>query len=176
MHGKSMWKFYSIVCGVLLVLWGLAESSAADAQMIKTTLSELVRQSKLIVLGHFHEGAYQSAGEPNDVVRFDVSEVFKGASKLHSPVALCNYHPDSEWPDLSKMKGNYVIFVSPHGACFQLTVGYRSATLVSDGTAKTGGITGQPLQQPLQAFRAQIRATVSQQSSRKGHKVDGVAE
>lgn len=132
--------------------------------MIRTTLSELVRQSQVIVLGHIDEGTDQKLMASEDIVRFDVTEVFKGVRDVPSSIALCNYHPDSEWPDLSHLKGNYVIFASPNGMCLRLTVGYRSATLVTDGTAHTGGITGQPLQQSLTGFRAELRALVLQQS------------
>ncbi len=90
---------------VLFLLWGYMLGSLATAQMIKATLSKLVESSRVIVLGHIHEETHQRPSE--GVVYFDVEETIKG--EVRNPLSLCNYHPDSEWPDLSRLKGDYVI-------------------------------------------------------------------
>ena len=91
-------------------------------------------------------------------VEFDIVEVLKG--KPRTKLSLCNYHPDSEWPDLSRLNGDYVLFAEPDGNCERLTLGYRSLLPVVDRLADTSGIEDEPARQPIQKFLTRLRALV----------------
>lgn len=152
------WK--STLRTICVLLLGAALCPSVRAQMVKTTLPELVNQSGIIFIGHVHEGEARSPVSANDVVQFDATELLKGAAGVQGVISMCNYHPNSEWPDLSRLKGDHVIFASPSGSCLKLTVGYRSVATVTDDVVNTSGITGQPLRQHLSAFSARIRSLV----------------
>jgi hypothetical protein len=137
--------------------------------MIRTTLAQLVKKSQVIVLGHVHEGSDQSTNTASNLVSFDVAEVLKGPSDMQPRTLVCNYHPDSEWPDISRLRGDNIIFASPIGECLRLSVGYRSVTPIDNGIADTGGITGQPARQPLTTLRARIKALVSHENRSFDH-------
>jgi hypothetical protein len=145
---------------LLFLFFAATQCPLVSAQMVRTTLPELVSQSQVIFLGHVHECDGQVSVSAKAVIQFDATEVFKGAGDVQSVISMCNSHPDSEWPDLSRLKGDYVIFASPSGACLKLTVGYRSVAAVSDDVVNTSGITGEPPRQRLAAFSARIRAFV----------------
>jgi hypothetical protein len=168
-HGTLGRHWKSTVRAIGVLLLGAALCPSVRAQMVKTTLPELVNQSGVIFIGHVHEADARSPVSTNDAVQFDSTELFKGAATVQGVISMCNYHPDSEWPNLSRLKGDHVIFASPNGSCLKLTVGYRSVATVTDGVVNTSGITGQPLRQRLSAFSARIRSLVlleSQHESR----------
>ena len=50
----------TLTCGVAILLLGLI-GDLSQAQMIKTTLAQLVKQSQVIFLGQVHDGSGQSA-------------------------------------------------------------------------------------------------------------------
>src|ERR1700722_8690157 len=85
----------------LVLLFSVVLCVLADAQMVRATLSRLVGISPVIVLGHIGEEKSQRSEISEETIKFDVKEVFKGSAR--GSIDLCNYHPDSEWPDLSRL-------------------------------------------------------------------------
>jgi hypothetical protein len=174
MHGQSLWKILAMktrqtsishwtgLRTLPTIVLAIVLSSVATAQMVRTTLPELVSRSDVIFLGHVHEsGGGSDSSSSAEIVSFDVLESFKGMQKGLRTIDLCNFHPDSEWPDLLRLKGDQIIFASRSGSCLKLSVGYRSAAPVGDGVAHTSGITGEPLQQSLSALEARLRRLVA---------------
>ena len=164
MYGKSLWEVVAMrslprggaIVYLAAMLCGVLWDSNASAQVVKATLSDIFNQSDVIFLGHRHE----SDSSP-DIVSFDVVELFKGKKTIGRSVHLCNYHPDSEWPELIRLEGEKIIFASWNGSCLRLAMGYRSVVPVSDGVADTSGITGLPLRQPLSSLKAALHALIA---------------
>jgi len=170
MHGKSLREIATMTKRNCLPLWkSILWSSAflcalANGRMVTATLSQLVRDSPVVVFGHFQQIADQASASPDAPVVFDIVEVLKGTSR--TTLSLCNYHPDSEWPDLSRPKGDYVLFTEPDGTCERLTLGYRSLIPVVDGVANTSAIEDEPARQSVKKLLMRLRALVKQKFSR----------
>jgi hypothetical protein len=170
MHGKSLWEIATMTQRNNAPFWkSILWYSAflcvlANARMVTATLSQLVRDSPVVVFGHFRQIVDHPAASSDATVEFDIVEVLKG--KPRTKLSLCNYHPDSEWPDLSRLNGDYVLFAEPDGTCERLTLGYRSLTPVVNRVANTSGIEDEPARQPIQKFLMRLRALVKHQSSR----------
>lgn len=134
----------------------------AYAKATIVTLSELTKQSDVIVYGYIlpvTDSASVSTAAP---LSFTVLQVLKGASDVRdNVVALCNSRPTSEWPDLSKLKGDAVLFLARKGGCLELSHSYRSMVRITSEGASTVAIRGQAQFQPLDTLLAQVRRRVS---------------
>jgi hypothetical protein len=156
--------------GLLLLVLGGMHCGILSAQIVRTTLLELVKQSPIIFLGHIHERADGPApASSDDVIDFDVTQAFRGLKGTLSTVAMCNHHPNSEWPNLTTLKGDQIIFAEQKGNCLELTMGYRSAVTVADGLAHTSGITGEASRQPVASFSERVRALAMQKTQAQEH-------
>jgi len=168
MHGESLREVTTMTRRNILFFWksilwcSMSLCALTNARMITATLSQLVRESPVIVFGHFRQIVDHPSVSSDAGVVFDIVEVLKG--KSGKTLNLCNYHPDSEWPDLSRLDGDYILFAEPAGTCEKLTLGYRSLTPVVDRVANTSGIEGEPARQPLKTILIRLRALVKHQS------------
>jgi hypothetical protein len=127
------------------------------------TLPELIRQSQLIVYGHVDAAAKTRSLAPASSVRFEASRILKGESSVDgSVVLLCDSRPNSEWPDLSKLAGNNILFLTRDGECFRLSHSYRSLVRIHGNDVSTVTIEDQPEQQPLDQFIEKVRAYASE--------------
>jgi hypothetical protein len=135
-------------------------STAAHAKMTVVTLPQLVKQSELIVYGHFSPSAKEVSNQSPAIVQFKVGSFLKGKGSIAAPtLPLCNL-PDeySDEFDLSKLTGHFILFVSRKGPCFELSHGDRSVVAVKDDRAVTIAIENQPDDQLLQGFLEKIRS------------------
>jgi hypothetical protein len=122
------------------------------------TLPELVVESQLVIYGRL-ASTDSSAASAAPVVQFKATRILKGASLIHeSTIPLCNWRPNSEWPDVSKIAGESILFVSRKGDCFALSHSYRAIVRIHNGRADTIIIKGQPADQPKDALFKQILA------------------
>jgi hypothetical protein len=147
--------------GPWLILCCLLTSSASYAKATVITLSALTKESSVIVLGRVvvpKENAAAIAGP----VSFEATMVLKGGPSVQvGTIALCNSRPNEEWPDVSTLTGEVILFVLPHGTCFNLSHNYRSVVKVQLGQASTGEIRGEPENQPLDRFLDRLRTLIS---------------
>jgi hypothetical protein len=170
MHGKSLREVATLTNRNGLPLWKtILWSSAflcalANGRMITASLSQLVRDSPIVAFGHFRQIADHPSASSDATVGFDIVEVLKGTSR--TTLSLCNYHPDSEWPDLSRLNGDYVLFAESDGTCERLTLGYRSLIPVVDRVANTSAIDDEPARQPVKKLLMRLRTLVKQKISR----------
>jgi hypothetical protein len=126
----------------------------AHAKATTVTLAELTKESRLIVYGKTSTGTVQ--------LQFNAVQVVKGQSLIQGgAVLLCNGQPNTEWPDLSKLTQEAVLFLIPHGDCFNLSHSYRSVVKVHDDRAATGAIKGEPDDQLLSRFLHKTRRLAS---------------
>jgi hypothetical protein len=153
----------SVLKSVLLNAFiGLVIPTALMASMKVVTLQELVEQSAVIALGHQRTPPVVASQVSEAIVSFEPTMVLKGQELIRQgDIALCNPNNSSEWPDLAKETGNYVVFVSKQGGCFSLVWGYRSLVRMTDGQARTSAIQGQPKEQPVAQFLARIREALA---------------
>ena len=139
-------------------------STACFAKATVVTLSELTKQSTVIVYGTIAQGSPSSESQTSVWVAFTPTLTIKGTDAIRGgKIELCNTRPNTEWPDLSKMQDNVVLFLSKKDGCFNLSHNYRSVVRVSDARAQTGEIKGQPDDQPLDEFLGRLKSLVSVQ-------------
>jgi hypothetical protein len=138
---------------------GLASIAFGKATVV--TLPELVQQSSVIAYGHIKAG---TAG-PGSLVSFQAVSMLKGAAPADGTIPLCNARPNTEWPDLSKLVGDNVLFLKRDGACFDLSHSYRSVIRVRDDRAATIVIKDQPDDQPFDDFLGKVRFLVARDTA-----------
>lgn len=141
------------------------------ARATAVTLAQLVSESPTILYGHADASAAKSQQVP-----FEVSLVLKGPASLgKGRVILCNSPPPMrEYPDLSKLTGNQILFLSEKkGECFDLSHTYRSVVNVRDDIVSTVAIQDEPKRQSYETFLKKIRLFVSKQAhtARANHQV-----
>jgi hypothetical protein len=147
----------SVIAVLMLMLATdlLAKTTAA-------TLPELVQESSVIVYGHI-----DTVGSPPpraSWVSFKVSEVIKGNPSLTAEaIFLCNSPPPMrEYPDLSKLTGNLVLFLSSQkGGCFDFSHTVKSVVEVHGDQATTVVIDDQPDTQSFKLFLEKLRNLVA---------------
>lgn len=161
--GKSCPHVMQITNGLPYVY---AISPPAKATIV--TLSELIIQSQIIVYGHVGASTKKPTSAPSlsaSWVRFKASQVLKGHASIHGGVVfLCNSRPNEEWPDMSTLAGENILFLARHGDCFDLSHKYRSLANVHGDQVSTATIEDQPNAQPLDVFIKKVRAVVSEQA------------
>lgn len=141
--------------------FGLASIAFGKATVV--TLPDLVQQSSVIAYGHIKAGPSESGSR----VSFQALSMFKGAdSAVDGTILLCNARPNTEWPDVSKLTGENVLFLKRDGACFNLSHSYRSVVRVRDDRATTIVIKDQPDEQPLDEFLRKVRSLVARGTTR----------
>jgi hypothetical protein len=126
-------------------------SAAAHAKTTVVTLPQLVSESEIIVYGHVSSSVEGASKQSATAVKFNVEQIFKGRGHLAARnISLCNL-PDeySDKFDLSKLTGDFILFVSRKEQCFELSHGDRAVGAVKDGRAHTAAIEDQPDDQPL---------------------------
>ena len=139
----------------ILGLVGLLCSAVAESKETIVTLSELVKESDIVVIGHFprHDGSVPAGS----AIPFIPEAMLKGTRLSKETIFFCNAH-GVEYPDLSKMEGIRVIFAVKSTNCLNLAHGNRSIIYVESGVAKTVEIEDQPENQPLKGFLEKIRS------------------
>jgi hypothetical protein len=149
-----------ILCAAFL----LTVSVIVHASMAIVTLPELIKKSEVIVYGHVI-GPQSTSAAGSSTATFEVLSVLKGKPLIsEQQILLCNSHQNSEWPDLSRIAGNKVIFVKRTDSCFQLSHGYKSVVSETAGRVATVAIKDEPHDQPLDAFLKKIESLVSGQA------------
>lgn len=145
---------------------GLVIPVAGMASMTTITLAQLVVKSDVVALGRTSRTSdvSQSMGS---TVAFEITMLLKGGNALDtSAIKLCNPNNNSEWPDLTKMQGDRIVFVAKAGDCYSLVHGYRSIIGSDGGQAWTGVIEGQPDKQPITTFLKKIQILVRDPSTK----------
>jgi hypothetical protein len=163
---RSVFSFSIFLAQIIISLCSFAFSSATLGRMTDVTLAELVKESEAIVYGRVDSDTASREQSAANVVRFKILSVLKGQRLVGTDktVSLCNAHSDSEQPDLSKLKGTAIVFVTRASNCFDLSHGYVSVVQVTDSRASTYAIQGQPDSQLSQSFLKMVRAIVADQS------------
>ena len=158
-HKTQFWSGAALWCA----LCGITVPTLALSRMTDVTLLELINQSDVIVFGHISSTATSDSRVASGPVRFEVLSMLKGAHTFGPGkiALLCNPHNNSELPDLSKLNGNTVVFLSTGKDCFALSHGYVSVVQVAGGRASTYAIKDQPQSQSWKSFLHQVRAIVS---------------
>jgi hypothetical protein len=138
---------------------GLASIAFGKATIV--TLPELIQQSSVIAYGHIKAGPAESGS-----VSFQAVSMLKGTAPVaDSTILLCNARPNTEWPDLSKLVGENVLFLKRDGACFNLSHSYRSVIRIRDHRATTIVIKDQPDDQPVDEFLDKVRSLVARETA-----------
>jgi hypothetical protein len=141
-----------------VLLCSLLASMLAYAKATIVTLPELIDESQVVVYGHM-DVAQKSSSIPSTArLQFKAVQVLKGGPSVRDEVVpLCNRRPNTEWPDLSKLTGDAVLFLLQSGDCFNLSHNYRSVVRVHGDRATTGEIKDQPEEQALDRFLERVR-------------------
>lgn len=140
------------------------------AKPASVTLADLVRQSPVIVLGRLETEGDSVPKPGSGWVSFKSTQVLKGDAAYGSrDIQLCNSPPPMrEYPDLSKLAGEVVLFLSAEtGGCFEYSHTTTSVLGVRDGNVTTAAIADQPLYQPWDVFVGKLRSLMAKQMSRE---------
>jgi hypothetical protein len=138
------------------------------AKPASVTLAELVKRSPVIVRGRLEtEGS--SVPKPGfGWVSFKALQVLRGDASLGGrDIQLCNAPPPmAEYPDLSKLTGEVVLFLSAEkGGCFEYSHTTTSIAGARDSGVDTAAIADQPIYQPWDVFLKKLRKLVGKQST-----------
>jgi hypothetical protein len=137
-------------------LYSLLFSAICWAEMPIVTLWQLIAKSEIILYGRV-DPALPTAAE---LVSFRTELILKGKTIVPpGNILLCNPNDHGEEsPDLSKLQGNIVIFLSKRGGCFDLSYGSKSIVDTTGERANTSAIEGESASQPLDHFLQKVRA------------------
>jgi hypothetical protein len=130
-------------------------AGSANARLLDITLSELVQRSTFIAVGRT-EGQ-----QSNNVVNFAPSRVLKGKRSSH--IHLCNSPDDSEAHDLSKLRGNYLVFAQASEGCFQPVHGISSVLIFDGDSVTTVAIADQPAKQSVSSLIEKVQELIESQ-------------
>jgi hypothetical protein len=133
----------------------------ASAKLIDTGLGDLVRQSDFVAYGHSKMNPKSPPSLDSSTVAFEPIVVLKVPKERNvSAITLCNTPIDTETYDLTKIKGNYIVFAAKRELCFRPVHGIGSIIMVDEKRARTLAIADEPDSQPIDAFIAKIRSLV----------------
>ena len=152
----------SIVAALLLLL-----TPDLSAKPAAVTLAGLVQKSSVIVFGRVETEGGSVSKPGSRWVPFKSSRVLKGDTSLAGrDIQLCNSPPPMrEYPDLSKLMGEIVLFLSAEkDGCFEYSHTTTSVVGVRDGKVTTAAIADQPIYQPWNVFLEKLRNLVSKQA------------
>jgi hypothetical protein len=137
-------------------LYSLLFPAIGSAEMPIVTLSQLIAKSEIILYGRVDPALPPAA----ELVSFRAEVVLKGNTIVPpGNTLLCNPNDHGEEsPDLSKLQGNIVIFLSKRGDCFDLSYGSKSIVDITGERANTSAIEGELASQPLDHFLKKVRA------------------
>jgi hypothetical protein len=138
----------------------------AFAKPASITLSQLVRQSSVIVLGRLEMRGGSVPKPGSGQITFRPSQVLKGDASFGSrDIKLCNSAPPMrEYPDLSKLTGEVVMFLSAEkDGCFEYSHTTTSVVAVRDGKVTTAAIADQPIYEPWNVFLQRVSSLVSKE-------------
>jgi len=144
------------IATVLLVLF----APILMAKPAAVTLAELVQHSPVIVLGRLETEGDSVPKPGSGWISFKSLQVLKGdASFGGRNIHLCNSPPPMrEYPDLSKLVGEVVLFLSAEkGGCYEYSHTTTSVVGVRDGKVTTAAIADQPIYQPWNVFLEKLR-------------------
>jgi hypothetical protein len=145
-----------------MVFWGLFLLTSAHAKVTVVTLSQLVDESDTIVFGSFKSSSRATAPSPS-FVQFIPRSVLRGKDlSVNGSISFCNSSGETA-PDLSKMKGEFVLFATKRLECFGLPHGNKSIVRVKAGRARTAAMDDQPQAQPISSLLKKVRALVAKQ-------------
>lgn len=158
-------KLHAIGITIVAALMLLFETSAF-AKTTAITLSELVKESSAIVYGRMGKIGSSPRRPGASWIPFKASQVIKGDPSLAGgEILLCNSRPPmTEYPDLSNLRGNLVLFLSHRkSGCYEFTHTVKSVIEVHDDRAATVVINDQPDSQSFKWFLKKIRYLVAKQ-------------
>jgi hypothetical protein len=137
---------------------------ALYAKPASVTLADLAQRSSLIVFGQLETEGSSVPKPGKGWVAFKVSKVLKGDRSLGGGnIQLCNAPPPmAEYPDLSKLTGEVVLFLFAEKAgCFEYSHTTTSLLWVHDGQVATAAIADQPTYLPWDVFLVKLRNSTS---------------
>jgi hypothetical protein len=161
LHRQSV-LFVLLVCGVV---W----SMAAHSKMTIVTLPQLVKKSEVIVYGHISPSLQGASNQLSATVQFEAESILKGHDAAAVRIiAICNQRDEySDEYDVAKLTGNFVLFLSKKGQCYELSHGDRSVVAVKGDRAVTIAIEDQPDDQPLSLFFGKLRGLSKESQSQR---------
>ena len=150
-----------VLQATLLALIALCSAPAVYAELLAAKLSELVRQSGVILYGDIVPATPTGSESDASIVWLTPQEVLKGSiPKGSHNLPVCNAIDDPESPDLRSHPGSYVIFAKPKARCYQPIWGATSLVFVRTGIAYTLAIQGEPEKQSVSDLLKRIRTLV----------------
>lgn len=144
------------IAAVLLVLF----APILVAKPAAVTLAELVQDSPIIVRGRLETEGDSVPKPGSGWVSFKSLQVLKGDVSFGGrDIQLCNSPPPMrEYPDLSKLAGEVVLFLSAEKrGCCEYSHTTTSVVGVRDGKVTTAAIADQPIYQPWNVFLEKVR-------------------
>lgn len=159
---NSLGSIPAYVTAVLSVL--LATDLAAKPA--GATLAQLVQQSPVIVFGRLETEGSSVPKPGSGWVPFKSLQVLRGdASLAGRDIQLCNSPPPMrEYPDLSKLTGEVVLFLSAEKAgCFEYSHTTISVAGARDGRVDTAAMADQPMSLSWDEFLQRFRKLISKQ-------------
>lgn len=136
------------------------------------TFAELVQQSPVIVFGRLETEGSTVPTPGSGWVPFKSLQVLRGDASLGGrDIQLCNSPPPMrEYPDLSKLTGEVVLFLSAEKAgCFEYSHTTISIAGVRDGRVDTAAIADQPMYLSWDVFLKKLRKLISRQGQIDPH-------
>ena len=132
------------------------------------TFSELVRHSPVIVFGRLETEGSSVPQPGSGWVTFKSLQVLRGDSSLGGrDIQLCNSPPPMrEYPDLSKLTGEVVLFLSAEKAgCFEYSYTTISVAGARDGRVDTAAMADQPMSLSWDEFLKKLRKLIAKQGA-----------
>jgi hypothetical protein len=143
-----------------LTLCLLLCSGLALAELIPITLAGLANEASVIAYGSSVRQSDMSAS--SSIVWFQPVSVLRGESLVKDkPFKICNDPTDSESYDLRQFDEPYIVFAKKKNDCYMPVHRMSSIVPVSNGTAATWRIQGEPEKQPLSAFLKKVTSLIS---------------
>ena len=131
------------------------------------SFAELVQQSPVIVFGRLETEGSSVPTPGSGWVPFKALQVLRGDTSLAGrDIQLCNSPPPmAEYPDLSKLTGEVVLFLSAEKAgCFEYSHTTISVAGVCDGRVDTAAMADQPMYLSWDVFLKKLRKLISRQA------------
>lgn len=136
------------------------------------TFAELVQQSPVIVFGRLEMEGSSVPKPGSGWVPFKSLQVLRGDASLGGrDIQLCNSPPPMrEYPDLSKLTGEVVLFLSAEKAgCFEYSHTTISVAGARDGRVDTAAMADQPMSLSWDKFLKKLRKLISRQEPLDPH-------
>jgi hypothetical protein len=154
-----------IAFGALAALCLLLCSGLALAELIPITLAGLLKEASVVAYGSSVRRSDTSAS--SSIVWFQPVSMLRGESLAKGEaIKICNDPTDSESYDLRQFDEPYIVFAKKGNDCYVPVHRMSSIVPVSNGTAATWRIQGEPEKQPLSAFLKKVTSLIGARPSR----------